>query len=162
MTGKPLTLNVHVLLHIYIYIYTTILFPIITLFQVCVYFRMIAGMLEVLELSFNVPSNDENKLSLKATAIEVASQLLILPTPPPVQMHTTALLAALHPSKQAYHLHKVSKSLNVTVFLSFFLSFFIIFRYSFYHYCRYYLLGLRTIITRTGLVEIDERTRGCS
>ena len=115
VTGKPLTLNVHVLLHIYIYIYTTILFPIITLFQVCVYFRMIAGMLEVLELSFNVPSNDENKLSLKATAIEVASQLLILPTPPPVQMHTTALLAALHPSKQAYHLHKVSKSLNVYI-----------------------------------------------
>ncbi|XP_033353689.1 E3 ubiquitin-protein ligase UBR4 isoform X5 [Bombus vosnesenskii] len=68
--------------------------------------RMIAGMLEVLELSFNVPSNDENKLPLKATTIEVASQLLILPTPPPVQMHTTALLAALHSSKQAYHLHK--------------------------------------------------------
>ncbi|OAD57065.1 E3 ubiquitin-protein ligase UBR4, partial [Eufriesea mexicana] len=63
-------------------------------------------MLEVLELSFNIPTNDENKLSLKTTAIDVASQLLILPTPPTVQMHTTALLAALHPSKQAYHLHK--------------------------------------------------------
>lgn len=69
---------------------------------------MIAAMLEVLELSFNIPTNDENKLSLKTTAIDVASQLLILPTPPTVQMHTTALLAALHPSKQAYHLHKVN------------------------------------------------------
>lgn len=76
---------------------------------------MIASMLEVLELSFNVPSNDENKLSLKTTAIEVASQLLILPTPPSVQMHTTALLAVLHPSKQAYHFHKV----NYIIYISF-------------------------------------------
>ena len=106
-------------------------------------------MLEVLELSFNVPSNDENKLSLKATAIEVASQLLILPTPPPVQMHTTALLAALHPSKQAYHLHKVSFAVNETDF-SFRLFILSLFR-------RCYLLGLRTIVTRTGLVEVDER-----
>nr|XP_012152236.1 PREDICTED: protein purity of essence isoform X3 [Megachile rotundata] len=68
--------------------------------------RMVAGMLEVLELSFNVPTNDENRLSLKATAIDVASKLLILPTPPLLQIHTTALLAALHSSKQAYHLHK--------------------------------------------------------
>lgn len=73
----------------------------------CYSSRLIAGTLEVLELSFNIPSNDENRQSLKATAIDVASQLLVLPTPPSVQMHTTALLATLHPSKQAYHIHKV-------------------------------------------------------
>lgn len=109
---------------------------------------MIAGMLEVLELSFNVPSNDENKLPLKATTIEVASQLLILPTPPPVQMHTTALLAALHSSKQAYHLHKV----NFTKY-----------KYLFYYYycCHcvcYYYLGSCIAIACIGIVEIYERT----
>lgn len=68
---------------------------------------MIASVLEVLESSFILSSHDENKSSLKATAIDVASRLLILPTPPSVQMHTTALLAALHSTKQAYHFHKV-------------------------------------------------------
>lgn len=68
---------------------------------------MIASVLEVLESSFILSSNDDNKSSLKATAIDVASRLLILPTPPSVQMHTTALLAALHSTKQVYHFHKV-------------------------------------------------------
>lgn len=68
---------------------------------------MISSILEVLESSFILSSHDDNKTSLKATAIDVASRLLILPTPPSVQMHTTALLAALHSTKQAYHLHKV-------------------------------------------------------
>lgn len=80
----------------------------ITLYEISFYRRLIAGILEVLELSFNVSSNDENRLSLKATAIDVASKLLILPTPPSVQIHTTALFAALHPTKQAYYLHKVN------------------------------------------------------
>ncbi|KAL0119215.1 hypothetical protein PUN28_009656 [Cardiocondyla obscurior] len=68
--------------------------------------RMISSVLEVLESSFILSSYDDNKISLKTTAIDVASRLLILPTPPSVQMHTTALLAALHNTKQAYHLHK--------------------------------------------------------
>lgn len=71
---------------------------------------MIASVLEVLESSFILSSHDDNKSSLKATAIDVASRLLILPTPPSVQMHTTALLAALHSTKQAYHFHKVYKN----------------------------------------------------
>jgi len=70
-------------------------------------YRIISSILEVLESSFILSSHDDNKTSLKATAIDVASRLLILPTPPSVQMHTTALLAALHSTKQAYHLHKV-------------------------------------------------------
>lgn len=68
---------------------------------------MISSILEVLESSFILSSHDDNKTSLKTTAVDVASRLLILPTPPSVQMHTTALLAALHITKQAYHLHKV-------------------------------------------------------
>lgn len=68
---------------------------------------MISSILEVLESSFILSSHDDNKPSLKTTAIDVASRLLILPTPPSVQMHTTALLAALHNTKQAYHFHKV-------------------------------------------------------
>ncbi|XP_032676900.1 protein purity of essence isoform X4 [Odontomachus brunneus] len=68
--------------------------------------RMISSILEVLESSFILSSHDDNKPSLKSTAIDVASQLLILPTPPSVQMHTIALLAALHNTKQAYHFHK--------------------------------------------------------
>ncbi|XP_018357497.1 PREDICTED: E3 ubiquitin-protein ligase UBR4 isoform X2 [Trachymyrmex cornetzi] len=68
--------------------------------------RMISSILEVLESSFILSSHDDNKTSLKATAIDVASRLLILPTPPSVQIHTTALLAALHGTKQAYHFHK--------------------------------------------------------
>lgn len=68
---------------------------------------MISSILEVLESSFILSLNDDNKPSLKTTAIDVASRLLILPTPPTVQMHTTALLAALHNTKQAYHFHKV-------------------------------------------------------
>ncbi|KAG5320052.1 POE protein, partial [Acromyrmex heyeri] len=68
--------------------------------------KMISSILEVLESSFILSSHDDNKTSLKATAIDVASRLLILPTPPSVQIHTTALLAALHGTKQAYHFHK--------------------------------------------------------
>ncbi|XP_076674868.1 E3 ubiquitin-protein ligase-like protein poe isoform X2 [Andrena cerasifolii] len=68
--------------------------------------RMIAGILEVLELSFNACTTYKHRLSLKATAIDVASRLLTLPTPPSVQMHTTALLAALNVTRRAYHVHK--------------------------------------------------------
>ncbi|XP_043276539.1 protein purity of essence isoform X5 [Venturia canescens] len=68
--------------------------------------KMVSSILEVLESSFTLSSNDDSKAALKNTAIEVASGILTLPTPPSVQMHTTALLAALHNSKVAYHSHK--------------------------------------------------------
>jgi E3 ubiquitin-protein ligase UBR4 len=67
---------------------------------------MVSSILEVLESSF-ILSTDETKVTLKHTAVEVASNLLTLPTPPSVQVHTTALLAALHNSKSNYHSHKV-------------------------------------------------------
>ncbi|XP_034944940.1 E3 ubiquitin-protein ligase UBR4 isoform X2 [Chelonus insularis] len=68
--------------------------------------KMVSSILEVLESSFTLSPNDEGKLLLRNTAIDVASRLLTLPTPPLVQIHTTALLAALHNSKVAYHAHK--------------------------------------------------------
>lgn len=67
---------------------------------------MVSSILEVLESSFML-ANDETKATLKQTAVEVASNLMVLPTPPPVQVHTTAFLAALHSSKSTYHAHKV-------------------------------------------------------
>ncbi|XP_031787712.1 protein purity of essence isoform X2 [Nasonia vitripennis] len=73
--------------------------------------KMISSILEVLESSFTL-SNDESKAPLKQTAIEVASTLLTLPTPPPVQVHTTALLAALHNARSGYHSHKDQVLLN--------------------------------------------------
>lgn len=70
---------------------------------------MISSILEVLESSFTLSSGDEAKAPLRTTAIDVGSRLLTLPTPPSVQIHTTALLAALHSSKSTYHSHKVWK-----------------------------------------------------
>lgn len=69
---------------------------------------MIFSILEVLEPSFALFANDESKLCLRSAAIDVASCLLTLPVPPPVQIRTTALLAALHNTKSTYHSHKVS------------------------------------------------------
>ncbi|KAK0172054.1 hypothetical protein PV328_005423 [Microctonus aethiopoides] len=68
--------------------------------------KMISSILEVLESSFTLSSGDEAKAPLRTTAIDVGSRLLTLPTPPSVQIHTTALLAALHSSKSTYHSHK--------------------------------------------------------
>lgn len=85
---------------------------------------MTSSILEVLESSFILSSHDDNKPSLKGTAIDVASRLLILPTPPSVQMHTTALLAALHNTKQAYHLHKV---FNIIIYIYSYFCIFILY-----------------------------------
>ncbi|XP_051158982.1 E3 ubiquitin-protein ligase UBR4 isoform X2 [Leptopilina boulardi] len=68
--------------------------------------RMTSSILQVLVSSFTLSSSEDNKSSLKSTAIEVASNLLTLPIPQQVQIHTTSLLAALHNSKLSYHSHK--------------------------------------------------------
>ena len=85
-------------------------------------FRMVSSILEVLESSFTLSSTDETKASLKQTAVEVASNLLTLPTPPPVQIHTTALLAALHNTKSNYHGHKVKLKNNTKFSHKYFLN----------------------------------------
>lgn len=110
---------------------------------------MISSILEVLESSFMLSSHDDNnKPTLKTTAVDVASRLLILPTPPSVQMHTTALLAALHNTKQAYHLHKVfSNQQVVPQQLQKDLLYFLLASCS---------LGSRVVVTRTRVLEVDE------
>lgn len=71
---------------------------------------MISGVLEVLDGCFTLQGNaatDESKTAQRAAAVEVATQLLTLPTPICVQLHTKCLLAALHPTRAAYHNYKV-------------------------------------------------------
>lgn len=73
------------------------------------FFRMVSGILEVLDGCFTLVGNttDEFKLQQKALAIEVSTSLLSLPTPYFVQLHTKSLLSALHSSKAAYQNYKV-------------------------------------------------------
>lgn len=70
--------------------------------------KLVSCLLEVLDNSFILfPSGPEDKLALqKNTAIEIGSKLLCLPTLIAIQMHTKALLASLHNSKQLYHAYK--------------------------------------------------------
>jgi hypothetical protein len=71
---------------------------------------MISGVLEVLDGCFTLQGNaatDENKTAQRTAAVEVATELLTLPTPICVQLHTKCLLAALHPTRAAYHNYKV-------------------------------------------------------
>lgn len=71
---------------------------------------MISGVLEVLDGCFTLYGNattDENKTAQRTVAVEVATQLLTLPTPVCVQLHTKCLLAALHTTRAAYHSYKV-------------------------------------------------------
>ncbi|XP_012287187.1 E3 ubiquitin-protein ligase UBR4 isoform X2 [Orussus abietinus] len=68
--------------------------------------KMVSSILEVLESSFTLTSGDDTKGLLRSTAIDVATNLLVLPTPPSVQIHITALLAVLHSSKSSYHSYK--------------------------------------------------------
>lgn len=71
---------------------------------------MISGVLEVLDGCFTLQGSaatDENKTAQRTSAVEVATQLLTLPTPICVQLHTKCLLAALHPTRAAYHNYKV-------------------------------------------------------
>lgn len=85
---------------------------------------MVSGILEVLDGCFTLVGNntDEMKHQPKTLAIEVATMLLILPTPSSVQHHTKSLLCALHSSKAAYHNYKVIKTKHVT--LTFLFDFF--------------------------------------
>ncbi|XP_069695727.1 E3 ubiquitin-protein ligase UBR4 isoform X2 [Periplaneta americana] len=77
--------------------------------------RMISGVLEVLDGCFTLfgsATTDENKVAQRSTAVDVATQLLTLPTPVCVQLHTKCLLAALHPTRTAYHSYKDQALLN--------------------------------------------------
>jgi E3 ubiquitin-protein ligase UBR4 len=42
----------------------------------------------------------------KQPTLKIATQLLTLPTPPLIQVHSKALLSSLHSSRQLYHNYK--------------------------------------------------------
>lgn len=71
---------------------------------------MITGALEVMDGYFTLygsAATDEIKAAQRMAAVDVATKLLTLPTPICVQLHTKCLLAALHPTRSAYHSYKV-------------------------------------------------------
>lgn len=68
---------------------------------------LVSSLLEVLESSFSLfPSCDDKLATHKSLAMEVTSKLLCLPTPASIQMHTKALLCALHSARIHYHNYK--------------------------------------------------------
>ncbi len=69
--------------------------------------RLLASSLDVLDGSFSVLTYIDDKDPAKNTAMNIATQLLTLPTPSNVQQNTKSLLASLYTNKAAYHTHKV-------------------------------------------------------
>lgn len=67
---------------------------------------MIAGTLEVLDACFPLYTVEDKVTTYKTAAIQTATKLLTLPTPPSMQMHSKALLSLLHTNKQSYHSYK--------------------------------------------------------
>ncbi|KAJ8300175.1 hypothetical protein KUTeg_021694 [Tegillarca granosa] len=67
--------------------------------------RLLGSALEVLDGAFAVVSVDEKDPTWQK-ALNTATSLLTLPTPPTVQQHTRALLASLFPTRAAYYNHK--------------------------------------------------------
>nr|KAG5693182.1 hypothetical protein BaRGS_014072 [Batillaria attramentaria] len=78
--------------------------------------RLLGSGLEVLDGAFAtvtppesvpaVPKSHKELEGKRAKALELATKLLTLPTPPAVQQHVKSLLASLFPTKAAYHTHK--------------------------------------------------------
>ncbi len=75
--------------------------------------RLLASSLEVLDGSFLALTYIDDKDPAKRTAMNIATQLLTLPTPNNVQLHTKSLLASLYTNKAAYHAHKVNIIIHV-------------------------------------------------
>lgn len=68
--------------------------------------RLITNVVEVLDGSFILCSNEECMSVHKMSSIKLATQLLTLPTPICMQMCSKSLLMSLHPTKQSYHNYK--------------------------------------------------------
>ncbi|RZB39229.1 zf-UBR domain containing protein [Asbolus verrucosus] len=65
--------------------------------------KLVVGILEALDGSFSLyPLEDK----YKQPTLKIATQLLTLPTPPLIQIHSKALLSSLHSSRQLYHNYK--------------------------------------------------------
>ncbi|XP_076048949.1 E3 ubiquitin-protein ligase-like protein poe isoform X2 [Oratosquilla oratoria] len=75
--------------------------------------RLVAAALETLDGYFVATATEA--VVARSGAMELATKLLNLPLPTPVQHHTRALLASLHPSRTAYHNHKDGAQLGNVV-----------------------------------------------
>lgn len=64
------------------------------------------GILETLDGTFSVHLNEDKLTVVRTNSLKVATQLLTLPTPPLIQIHSKALLSSLHSTKQQYHSYK--------------------------------------------------------
>lgn len=62
--------------------------------------------METLDGTFALHSNEDKLAFVRPNSLTVATQLLTLPTPPVIQMHSKALLSSLHSSKLQYHSYK--------------------------------------------------------
>lgn len=69
------------------------------------FFRMVSSILEVLDGCYTVGASSD--VVLKSTAVQLATQLLTIPTASCIQLQAKSLLAALHSTLQAYHSYKV-------------------------------------------------------
>ncbi|KAJ8985586.1 hypothetical protein NQ317_015077 [Molorchus minor] len=68
--------------------------------------RVVVSILESLDCTFSLYSSEDKLAAFKPTTLKLATQLLTLPTPPLVQVHSKALLSSLHATKQLYHNYK--------------------------------------------------------
>ncbi|XP_065191781.1 E3 ubiquitin-protein ligase UBR4-like isoform X2 [Sycon ciliatum] len=68
--------------------------------------RFLASSLEVLESYFATVQSLGAQENMLGVALTTATSLLVAPMPPPVTAQTHCLLAALHPTRQAFHVHK--------------------------------------------------------
>jgi E3 ubiquitin-protein ligase UBR4 len=75
--------------------------------------QIVASCLQTLDGS--ITQEWKENVQFKETCLTVATQLLMAHTPSVVLTQTKALLATLHPTKQAYHLHKDNAQLSQVV-----------------------------------------------
>ncbi|XP_066149479.1 E3 ubiquitin-protein ligase UBR4 isoform X2 [Euwallacea fornicatus] len=68
--------------------------------------RLAMDVFKSLDSSLYIYTSEEKFAKLKPAALKIATQLLTLPTPPSIQVHSKALMLTLHPTKQQYHAYK--------------------------------------------------------
>ncbi|XP_055380592.1 protein purity of essence [Condylostylus longicornis] len=68
--------------------------------------RMVTAMLEVLDSGLGLLGGTNVESNLKQKSMHVATELLLMATPNPVQVQTKCVLATLHGNRNAYHTYK--------------------------------------------------------
>ncbi|CAG9856656.1 unnamed protein product [Phyllotreta striolata] len=68
--------------------------------------KLVVSILESLDGTFSLHTADDKIANFKTSTLQVATQLLTLPTQPSIQIHSKALLSSLYSTKQQYHNYK--------------------------------------------------------